>query len=195
MVRFDPATTAVVVVDMQNAFCDPDGSLYAPPSNEAIAPVTNLVTAARNAGAHIVYTKDVHTEDQFEETHYYDEFDRWGEHVLKGTWDAELVTDLDVREEDYVVEKPTYDAFHETSLHAHLQAEGISDLLIAGTLANVCVLHTASSAALHDYRPVVVEDAVGFLEESDKEYAVDHAEWLFGESAALTDITFNRMSH
>ena len=194
MARFNPDRTAVVIVDMQNAFCDPDGSLYAPPSNDAIDPVNALVADAREAGAHVVYTRDVHTEDQFEDTHYYDEFDRWGEHVLEGTWDAELVDELTVRDEDFVVEKPTYDAFHETGLHEHLQDEGIDNLVIAGTLANVCVLHTASTAALHDYRPVIVEDAVGYLDETDREYALEHAEWLFGETTPREDIDFTRPS-
>lgn len=183
-------TTAVVVVDMQNAFCHPDGSLYAPPSEDAIDPITDLVERARAADVEIVYTRDVHTKDQFDENHYYDEFDRWGEHVLDGTWDAELVEELDVREDDYVVEKPTYDAFHETNLNEYLYLNGIKNLVVVGTLANVCVLHTASSAALNDFRPVIVEDAVGYLEEDDREYALDHAEWLFGETATLDGIEF-----
>ncbi len=190
MTTFNPNQTAVVIVDMQNGFCHPDGSLYAPPSRDAIEPVKELVEKAHDADVHVVYTRDVHEPDQFDETHYYDEFDRWGEHVLAGTWDAELVEDLEVAPDDYVVEKPTYDAFHETDLNEHLQGLGITDLVIAGTLANVCVLHTASTAALNDYRPVVVEDAVGYLEEDDREYALDHAEWLFGETEPLGGIEF-----
>lgn len=195
MPTFNADRTAVVIVDMQNGFCHPDGSLYAPASEAAIGPVTDLIAKARNAGVHLVYTQDTHTEDQFEDTHYYDEFDRWGEHVLEGTWEAELVEEIEETTNEgpgrpYVVQKPTYDAFHETDLDAHLQENGITDLVIAGTLANVCVLHTASTAALNDYRPVIVEDAVGYLEKDDREYALNHAEWLFGEITSLTDIEF-----
>ena len=187
---FDPEETAVVVVDMQNGFCHPDGSLYAPPSEEALEPVTDIVAAARDAGAQVVYTRDVHPEDQFEDNHYYDEFDRWGEHVVEGTWDAELHDDLDVRDEDIIVEKDTYDAFHETGLHRDLKYRGIRDLVICGTLANVCVLHTAGSAGLRDYRPVVVEDALGYLEEDQRDWATDHADWLFGEVATVDGVGF-----
>ena len=187
---YDPETTAVVVVDMQNGFCHPDGSLFAPDSEAALDPVTDLVADARDAGASVVYTRDVHPEEQFEGNHYYDEFDRWGEHVVEGTWDAELHDDLDVREEDHVVVKHTYDAFHRTDLEAHLDTHGIDDLLFCGTLANVCVLHTAGSAGLRDYRPVLVADALGYIEEAHKEYAVDHADWLFGEVTDLSDVAF-----
>ncbi|OYR53647.1 cysteine hydrolase family protein [Halorubrum halodurans] len=187
---YDPADTAVVVVDMQNGFCHPDGSLYAEPSEAAIEPVTDLVARARAAGARVVYTRDVHPPEQFDETHYYDEFDRWGEHVVEGSWDAELVADLDVREADHVVEKHTYDAFYRTDLEGYLDARGVDDLLICGTLANVCVLHTAGSAGLRDYRPVVVEDALGYITADHREYAVDHADWLFGETTTSEAVAF-----
>ena len=187
---FDPTATAVVVVDMQNGFCHPDGSLYAEPSEAAVEPVTALVDRAREAGASVVYTRDVHPPEQFDDAHYYDEFDRWGEHVVEGSWDAELVADLDVRDDDHVVEKHTYDAFYRTDLEGYLDAHGIDDLLICGTLANVCVLHTAGSAGLRDYRPVVVEDALGYITAEHREYAVDHADWLFGETATRAEVAF-----
>ena len=187
---FDPNRTAVVVVDMQNGFCHPDGSLHADPSEAAIAPVTALVDRAREAGASVVYTRDVHPPEQFDDAHYYDEFDRWGEHVVEGSWDAELVADLDVRDDDHVVEKHTYDAFYRTDLDGYLDAHGVRDLLICGTLANVCVLHTAGSAGLRDYRPVVVKDALGYITADHKAYAVDHADWLFGETTTRDEVAF-----
>ena len=187
---YDPDRTAVVVVDVQNGFCHPDGSLYAPASEEVVADVTDLVSTARDAGASIVYTRDVHPPEQFEDARYYDEFERWGEHVVEGSWEAELVDELDVREDDHVVAKHTYDAFYRTDLEGYLDTHGIDDLLICGTLANVCVLHTAGSAGLRDYRPVLVEDALGYIEADHKAYAVDHADWLFGEVTTRDELAF-----
>ncbi|WP_276299822.1 cysteine hydrolase family protein [Halorussus lipolyticus] len=187
---FDPASTAVVVVDMQNGFCHPEGSLYAPASQQVLADVTEVVSTAREEGASVVYTRDVHPPEQFEDAHYYDEFDRWGEHVVEGSWDAKLHDDLDVRDEDHVVEKHTYDAFYRTNLEGYLDTHGIDDLLLCGTLANVCVLHTAGSAGLRDYRPVIVEDALGYIEEDHKEYAVEHSDFLFGEVTTKEAIEF-----
>jgi len=188
--QLDADSTAVVVVDMQNGFCHPDGSLYAPGSEAAIDPVGEAVEGAREAGAAVVWTRDVHTPEQFEDAHYYDEFDRWGEHVLEGSWEAEIVDGLDPHEEDLVVVKHTYDAFYQTQLEGWLAAHGIDDLVICGTLANVCVLHTASSAGLRDFRPVLLEDAVGHIEESHREYALEHADFLFGEVTPLADIEY-----
>jgi nicotinamidase-related amidase len=187
---FDPASTAVVIVVMQNGFCHPDGSLYAPPSEEAIEPCRELLDRARDAGAHVVFTRDVHPPDQFEDAHYYDEFDRWGEHVVEGSWEAELAGDLSPRDEELVVVKHTYNAFYQTQLEGWLDAHGVTDLVFAGTLANVCVLHTASAAGFRDYRPVIVEDALGYLEADDREYAIEHADWLFGERTTLPEVAF-----
>ncbi|WP_251341765.1 cysteine hydrolase family protein [Haloplanus halophilus] len=186
---YDPDTTAVVVVDMQNGFCHPDGSLYAPPSEAVVDEVSSLVDAAREAGARVVYTRDVHPPEQFDDAHYYDEFERWGEHVVEGSWEARVVDEL-AGLADHVVEKHTYDAFHGTELDGWLSARGVDDLLVCGTLANVCVLHTAGSAGLRDYRPVLVEDAIGYIEESDHEYAIDHADWLFGETTTVDAVEF-----
>ena len=188
--QLDADSTAVVVVDMQNGFCHPDGSLYAPGSEDAVEPVGDVVEAGREAGADVVWTRDVHPPEQFADAHYYDEFERWGEHVLEDSWEAEIVDELDPREDDLVVVKHTYDAFYRTELEGWLEAHGVDDLVICGTLANVCVLHTASSAGLRDYRPVLVEDAVGYIEEDHREYALDHAEFLFGEVTPLADVEF-----
>ena len=188
--KYDPDATAVVVVDMQNGFCHPDGSLYAPGSEEAIDAAAALVERARAAGVRIVDTRDVHPSEQFDDAHYYDEFERWGEHVLEGSWEAEIVDDLDVREEDHVVVKHTYDAFYRTDLEGYLDVHGVDDLLFCGTLANVCVLHTAGSAGLRDYRPVLVTGAVGYIEEAHHEYATEHADWLFGETTTLDEVEF-----
>jgi len=189
--QLDPTETAVVIVDMQNGFCHPDGSLYAPGSEAAIEDCVTLVEQARDAGAAVVYTRDVHPPEQFEDAHYYDEFEQWGEHVVEGSWDAELVSELSPREEELVVMKHTYDAFHQTNLDGWLSAHNIKNLVFGGTLANVCVLHTAGSAGLRDYRPLLVEDAIGALEEDHREYALDHAEWLFGERVSLSEVSFS----
>ncbi len=187
---FDPDRTAVIVVDMQNGFCHPDGSLYAPASESVIEPISALVDNAHTAGAPVLFTRDVHPPEQFEGNHYYDEFERWGEHVVEGSWETEIVEGLDVREGDHVVEKHTYNAFHNTELEGWLGARAIDDLVICGTLANVCVLHTAGSAGLRDFKPVLVEDAIGYIEESHREYVTDHADWLFGEVTERADIEF-----
>ncbi len=189
MTDINPESTALIVVDMQNDFCHPDGALYAEPSRDAIEPVREMVEWADMLGLDIVYTKDVHAKTQFEDNNYYDEFDRWGEHVLEGEWGQEIVEELEAEVfSDLILEKPTYSGFHATNIDEWLTENGVDTVVVCGTLANVCVLHTASAAALNDYRPIIIEDAVGYLTEDDKEYALNHAEWLFGELSTIEEI-------
>ncbi|MFB6282359.1 MAG: cysteine hydrolase family protein [Halobacteria archaeon] len=188
--EIDTEQSALVVVDMQNGFCHPDGSLYSEASKKNVEDVASLVERARVSGLDVVYTRDVHPPEQFDGNHYYDEFERWGEHVLEDSWEAEIVEELHVGENDHVVTKHTYDAFYQTDLEGYLDSHGIKDLVICGTLANVCVLHTASSAGLRDYRPVLVEDAVGYITPDHREYSMEHADWLFGETVEAEDLDF-----
>lgn len=191
MTNVSPDNTALVVVDMQNDFVHPDGALYAPASEQAVEPVNELIDMANANSIPVVFTKDVHTDEQFEDAYYYDEFEQWGRHVEEGTWGAEIVDDLNVEENAAkVVEKPTYNAFHRTELDSWLESHGVDNLVICGTLANVCVLHTASGAGLRDYRPIVVEDALGYIEEDHKDYSVEHAGWLFGEISTIDELEF-----
>ena len=58
--QLDPSQTAPIVVDVQNGFCHPDGSLYAPGSEEVIPTVCTLIETAREHDVPIVFTRDVH---------------------------------------------------------------------------------------------------------------------------------------
>jgi nicotinamidase-related amidase len=190
--KMNPECTALIVVDMQNDFAHKDGALYAPPSGQAIEPIYELLVEAENHNLDIIYTQDIHTEEQFEDANYYDEYERWGKHVQEGTWGAEIIEDLEPdRFADKIVQKHTYNAFHKTELDGWLEAHGINNLLICGTLANVCVLHTASGAGLRDYRPILVKDCLGYLDESDKSYAIEHTDWLFGDTITTNEIDWD----
>jgi len=188
--RLESDNTAVIVGDMQNGFCHPDGSLYAPPSEEAIEPIEDIVSEARQKDVQVIFTRDEHPPEQFDDVYHYDEFERWGEHVVEDTWDAEIVDELEVQDEDKVVVKHTYDAFYQTELEGFLDTHHINDLVICGTLANVCVFYTATSAGIRDYRPIIVEDALGYVEEEHKEYAVEHIEWLFKQTTTRDELEF-----
>jgi nicotinamidase-related amidase len=115
---------------------------------------------ARRAGVRVIYTQDWHMKQD-------PEFNIWGEHAVAGTWGAEIVDELKPTEEDFVVKKLRYDAFFGTSLDYYLDVKGIRTLVIIGTVANICVLHTAGSAALRWYSIVVPKDSVSALNEFD----------------------------
>jgi nicotinamidase-related amidase len=165
--------TAVIVVDMQNDFAHPQGRLYSPASREVIPRIASVLDRARRAGARVIYTKDAHYPDDPLE------FPIWGPHAVRGSWGWEIIDELRPAAGDIVIEKPTYDAFFGTPLDHLLRAYGIQHLVVAGTVANICVLHTVASARLRQYSVVVPVDAIAALNEFDYAAALRQMDFLY----------------
>ena len=159
--EIDPRTTALIVVDMQNDFCRPNGALFVPEAPQTFNAIRHLLTLARGAGMPVVFTQDWHDEED-------PEFAIWGRHAVGGTWGAEIVDELKPEPGEHVVRKVRYDGFYGTHLDHLLKLKGAQTLVICGTVANICVHYTAASAALRWYRVVVPVDAISALTPFDK---------------------------
>ncbi|BAA81363.2 putative hydrolase [Aeropyrum pernix K1] len=165
--------TAVVVVDMQNDFVKPQGKLFVPTAPATIEPIRRLLEKARSAGVRVFYTQDTHYEGD-------PEFEIWGEHVRYGTWGWRIVEELKpVEGRDIVVMKTRYDGFYGTMLDDLLRVYGVKNLVIVGTVANICVLHTAGSAALRWYKVVVPLDGISALNDFDYHAALRQISFLY----------------
>jgi nicotinamidase/pyrazinamidase len=159
-VRTEPefdAGTALVVVDVQNDFADPAGSLYVRGGEEVVPLINRLITAARAADAIVVLTQDWHPA---ETAHFVNGGGVWPVHCVRGTWGAELFPDLD-DDADLLLRKGTggedgYSAFTvrdpqtgaetTTGLADYLRARAVSTVVVVGIAADVCVKATAADA-------------------------------------------------
>lgn len=166
------AGTALIVVDMQNDFVDPAGSLSVAAAAATIPAIGRLRDLAYAHGLPVVYTQDWHGEDD-------PEFAIWGRHAVGGTWGAEIVAALAPGPGDLVVRKVRYDGFYGTALEHELRRRAIDTLVITGTVSNICVLHTAGSAALRWFRVIVPIDAVSALTEFDQRAALRQISFLY----------------
>ncbi|MBM3471082.1 MAG: cysteine hydrolase [Armatimonadetes bacterium] len=175
-----PATTAIVVVDMQHDFVTPGGALVVPDAAGTVPAIARLLARSRAAGTRIFYTQDTHRSGD-------PEFAIWGEHAVEGTWGWQIVESLRPVPGDQVVRKPSYDGFFETSLDRDLRAAGIRTLVVCGTVANICVLHTAGSATLRGYKVVLPVDAVSAIVPFDLEAAIRQVAFLYRGTITTTD--------
>ncbi|WP_019910839.1 cysteine hydrolase family protein [Paenibacillus sp. HW567] len=134
-------STALVIIDVQEAmFSYPDMKLH---DEEGVMDrIVSLLHKARSAGTPVVYIQ--HTEDQ---------------EYTKGTPTWQISSRITPREEDLIVEKPTWDAFHRTPLHEELQERGISNLVICGMQSEFCLDTTTRRAFSMGYSSILVEDA------------------------------------
>ncbi len=166
------STTALLVVDMQNDFVHREGSLFVPGSSATIPVVERLLAVARTTGARVVFTQDWHTEDD-------PEFSVWPRHCLAGSWGAEVVRELAPLATEARVYKLRYDGFFGTSLDHLLRRWEVRTVLIVGTVSNICVLHTAGSAALRGYQVVIAEEGISALSSFDQLIALRQVTFLY----------------
>ncbi len=150
-------TTALIVVDVQNDFADPKGSLYVR-EGERVVPVANReVAGARAAGALVAYSADWHPEST---PHFAKDGGIWPVHCVQGTWGAEFHPDLDVAgpvvrkgsggEDGYSafsVRDPLSGRRRGTELERILHQHGIERLVIVGVATDYCVKETALDAS------------------------------------------------
>jgi nicotinamidase/pyrazinamidase len=182
--RYDPAT-ALVLVDVQNDFADPSGSLYVV-GGEHVVPYLNAeIEVALAAGAQVFYSQDWHPPST---PHFEKDGGLWPVHCVADTWGAQFHPDL--RIEGQVVRKGTegedgYSAFsmrhHETGetiateLDDLLRAAGVERIVIGGLATDYCVLATVLDARERDLPTTVLATGIRAvnLQQGDGDRAIE----------------------
>ena len=179
-VEVNPKTTALLIVDMQNDFVKEGGKLVVPTAKDTIPAIRQLLDLARQHGMFVAYTQDSHLPND-------PEFPIWGEHCLIGTWGWEIVDELKPQPNELVVQKRRYDGFYGTTLEHDLRVAGVDALIVTGTVANICVLHTAGSAALRWFKVIVPKDGISALTDFDMEAALRQIHFLYRGTITTSD--------
>jgi nicotinamidase/pyrazinamidase len=176
--------TALVVVDVQNDFADPNGGIYVKGGDEVVPVINEAIAEARSAGAHVVYTADWHPPST---PHFAKDGGVWPVHCVGDTWGAEFHPNLIVDgpvvrkgtggEDGYSgfsMKDPTGDEVTPTGLAGQLQRWGVSKVVICGLATDYCVKATALDGASEGYSVTLLEDAVRSvdLEAGDGERAL-----------------------
>ena len=196
----NPKETALIVVDMQNAYASPGGYLDLAGfdiegSAAVIDRIALLVEAARKAGVQVVFFQNGWDPDYVEaggpgSPNWWksnalktmrDRPELDGTLLAKGTWDYALVDRLKPQKGDIVIPKPRYSAFFNSQLDSMLRARNIKNLAFCGIATNVCVESTLRDGYHLEYFGVLLEDAThqagpAFLQEA----TVFNVEKFFG---------------
>jgi ureidoacrylate peracid hydrolase len=176
-IAIDPAQTAVVVVDMQNAYCSKGGyfDLFGMDISGAAAVIKAINTVlppSRAAGMPVVYFQMGWDRDLVEaggpsSPNYHkanalrlmrQRPELRGTLLTRGTWDYAIVDDLKPQPQDYIVQKPRYSGFSGTNLDNYLRHHGIRNLVLTGIATNVCVESTLRDAFFLEYFPILIAD-------------------------------------
>lgn len=171
------ARSALIIVDMQNDFLHPDGSFahIAQEHPEAgidmpflvstIPHTKRLAAAFRAAGRPVVYVAHVLKPDYSDAAW---PFWRLGmepatgnrTHCVEGTWGAEVIDELKPYDGEPVVVKKGFGGFANTALDTILRNKGVTTCVVAGVTTCVCVSNTVRGGVEHNYRMILVSDAV-----------------------------------
>lgn len=176
--EIDFKKSAVVVVDMQNAFASKGGMLDIAgvditDASRVIRIICSVLDAARRLGVPIVHLRMAYKPDlsdsggpnspnshkELAMTLMCSRPEFKGKVLTEGTWDAEIVADLAPQPGDLVVTKTRYSGFAGTPLDSQLRMRAIQYLFFAGIATNVCVESTLRDAYFHDYWPILLSDA------------------------------------
>lgn len=208
--RLNPASTALLVIDLQVDFLSTDGYFarkgYDPAPLRAILPAVNaVIAAARKAGLAIIHTRQGYRGDLADMTPY----EHWrrrragldGSNVLlRSTPGYEIVPELDVQPDDIIVDKTANGAFTYTELEHVLRAKGITHLLFSGCTTDVCVSSTMREAADRNFQCLMIEDACASGDRYAHEAAIHMVtveDGIFGVVAKSADVIagLNQVKH
>lgn len=166
---FDPGSTAVLVIDMLNDFCDPKGAMPLANSGELYEPINRIIASARSSQVPVIWICDEHPLVDAE-------FDKRSVHCLKGTWGAQIVDAFTPLAEDYQIPKRRYSGFFQTDLDLRLRELGIKSVILVGVVTNICVRSTAHDAFFLGYNVIIPSDCVaatGEREQASSLYDID----------------------
>ncbi|MEA3402807.1 MAG: isochorismatase family cysteine hydrolase [Armatimonadota bacterium] len=167
-------SSALVVIDMLNDFVREDGALTCGDRvGEIIEPIRRRIEQARRDGETVIYMCDSHRPDD-------PEFAQYPPHAVQGTEGAQVIDELAPAEEDYVLPKRRYSAFHQTQLLLVLLENGVRELELTGVCTNICVLYTAADAVSWGFDVSVDASRVAALDDGAHEIGLGQLEDVLG---------------
>lgn len=164
--RLTPGRTALLIVDMQRGFLEEDSPLFVPMARDQVPTIRGLLDLFRRHRWPVAFTVFC-VGPQFHIPFYWRIARQRGLpleppecYFWEGRPEAEIIPELAPRQGEKVVRKAGYDAFAHTDLDQYLRAQGVTDLVVCGTVTNWCVDSTVRSAYHRLYNVVVVADGV-----------------------------------
>ncbi|MDJ0707296.1 MAG: isochorismatase family cysteine hydrolase [Leptolyngbyaceae cyanobacterium MO_188.B28] len=181
--------TALLVIDMQNDFCHPDGfngselGLDMTAVRKIIPTIQVLVNWARQTGLKIIFTRESHTPDLSDlspskKTRYTNagspigQVGKMGQFLVRGEHGTAIIDELQPLPSEEQLDKPAHSSFVNTSLDRILQANNITHLLIAGVTTECCVLATYRHASDLGYYCLLLEDCCAAFDPRDHDATV-----------------------
>jgi ureidoacrylate peracid hydrolase len=197
-----PQHAALLVIDMQNDFCAPEGLVAkggrdVSAAQEMAGRLPELIAAARAAGVLVVFVRNVYSSDR----NFYLS-DVWLEQAARkqgggytsipvcaaGSWEGDFYGAVRPEPGDPVVTKHRYSAFYNTDLDTILRSHGVRTVIATGVSTNVCVETTVREAFVRDYYVVLVADGTAAYTPEEHDKTLKDVDRFFGEITTIADL-------
>lgn len=199
-----PSSTALMIIDMQRDFLDPEGYIGSmgysvAPTRATIEPIQKLLAAARKHGFSVIHTREAHQPDLSD----CPQVKHWrsrnlspvgigdegplGRLLVRGEEGWKIIKELEPLDNEIVIDKPGKGAFFATSLDFTLRLRGIKNLILTGVTTDVCVHTTMRDANDRGYECLLVTDATASLDPSVHRAAVRSVQLSGGIFGATAD--------
>lgn len=192
--KLDAKRTALLVIDMQNAFVAPGAPIEVPAAREIVAPINRLAAALRSRGVRVIWVMHENQEGGRDWAGFFDAFVAPGKReqaaaaLEAGSRLQALWPQLEVAPNDLRVAKNRYSAFIKNDFQKTLHERGIDTLLIAGTKTNVCCECTARDAMMLDFKVVLLSDCTAALSDDEQRATLENVIQQFGDVRAADEV-------
>ena len=166
---FEPARTALLAIDFQRDFLEPEGGCSVDPEgakrlSAAVPAAKAALAAARAAGIEVIHTRESYSSDLSDvsplkkDMGYVGAAGPLGRCLIRGEPGCDFVADMRPEAGERVIDKAGFSAFYETGLHAHLSARGVTHLIVTGVTYQCCVHSTLRDAVDRGYYCLTLDD-------------------------------------
>ena len=174
---------AILVVDMLNDFVT--GALGCDRARAIVKPLQELLDNARKNNVPVIFCNDSHLKG------IDNELKLWGDHAIRGTKGAEVIPELPIKDNDYVILKRRYSSFFQTDLDLLLKELGVTSVIITGLHTHMCCRHTAADAYQNNYEVIFANEATNAFTEEDYQYGLKYAKEVYGAPNYTNKELFN----
>jgi ureidoacrylate peracid hydrolase len=192
--KIEPEHSAVIVIDMQNDFCSPEGAVSGRRDwrrVQAIIPtLRDFLDKARDRQVRVIFVQATHEEEEFSgpERELMIRKGRKDFACKRGSWGAEFDNNLQPRDTDAIVGKKKYSAFVGTELDSLLKGWGISTLIVTGVSTCTCVESTARDGFMRDYYIIMPRDLTANYEENLYQATLTNIDERFGQVVSSEEV-------
>jgi ureidoacrylate peracid hydrolase len=194
--RLDVARAALVIIDMQNIFCQPGGALEIPASRQTTGNVNRLAAACRAAAIPVIWIRSYHPAGGADWRMFFDFFisperGRLAAEQLQETHPGSAIyAEMCVEPSDFIVSKNRYSCLlpGSSTLERLLRSLGRDNLILCGTRTNVCCESTARDAMMLDFKVFFVSDGTSALSPEEHQATLDTLAQSFADVVTTDEL-------